>query len=492
MFDADRSGRPSLEHGAHGSRARRCTVKGGFRLNKYKKLMSNTIIFSIGTFSSKLLVFLLMPLYTRVLSPSDYGTVDIITQTASLLMPVVSLSIASGIIRFGLDKRIDKSDVFSIGLVTILAGFGVFFLFSPLLKKITFISQYTLLIYLYVFMALIKQLCAEFVRSKQYVKLYAFDGILATVLTIILNVLFLVVFKWGITGYVLATIVADTLCTLFLFTIAGLHRYIKLGHWRPGLWGSMMRYCIPMIPSAVFWWITNVSDRYMVTYYLGEGANGLYAASYKVPTAIVLLSTIFSDAWQISAVESADSKKRSAFFSNVFSSFQSLLFLGSSGLIMMAKFITSILVSQTFYDSWRYIPVLVIATLFNCFATFIGSVYLVEKKTTLILGTVISGALINIVLNLALIPRVGVNGAAIATLASYFVIYLIRAANSRKYIKINFQFPKMLFNTAILILQAVIMITEIPYWIPCQIALVLVMLLCNFKPILRGVSRIIK
>ncbi len=190
MFDAGRSGRPSLEHGAHGSRARRCTVKGGFRLNKYKKLMSNTIIFSIGTFSSKLLVFLLMPLYTRVLSPSDYGTVDIITQTASLLMPVVSLSIASGIIRFGLDKRIDKSDVFSIGLVTILAGFGVFFLFSPLLKKITFISQYTLLIYLYVFMALIKQLCAEFVRSKQYVKLYAFDGILATVLTIILNVLF--------------------------------------------------------------------------------------------------------------------------------------------------------------------------------------------------------------------------------------------------------------------------------------------------------------
>lgn len=74
-------------------------------MNKYKKLIGNTVIFAIGSFSSKLLVFLLMPLYTRVLTTSDYGVMDIIVNTSNLLIPIVMVSINEGIIRFGLDRR---------------------------------------------------------------------------------------------------------------------------------------------------------------------------------------------------------------------------------------------------------------------------------------------------------------------------------------------------------------------------------------------------
>ena len=103
-------------------------------MNKYKKLIGNTVIFAIGSFSSKLLVFLLMPLYTRVLTTSDYGVMDIIVNTSNLLIPIVMVSINEGIIRFGLDRSVRKSDVLSTGLGVCLAGFLVFGLFIPLVK----------------------------------------------------------------------------------------------------------------------------------------------------------------------------------------------------------------------------------------------------------------------------------------------------------------------------------------------------------------------
>ena len=163
---------------------------------KYKKLFSNTIIFSIGTFSSKILVFLLVPFYTHFLTDAEYGTVDLITQTANLLIPLVSLGIASAVLRFGLDKSYNKKAIFTTGVSAILTGFLIFLCFIPLMLQIKIINQYTLLLYIYVFVGCFRLLCTDFVRAL-YARLYAFDGVLCTVLVILFNILFLMVFKMG-------------------------------------------------------------------------------------------------------------------------------------------------------------------------------------------------------------------------------------------------------------------------------------------------------
>lgn len=110
-------------------------------MDKYKKLISNTMIFAIGTFSSKVLVFLLMPLYTRVLNNADYGVVDLIIQTGNLLIPIVSVGIINAVVRFGLDDSTSKSDVFSTGFITILCGFTALVLFQPLLAKVPYMRS---------------------------------------------------------------------------------------------------------------------------------------------------------------------------------------------------------------------------------------------------------------------------------------------------------------------------------------------------------------
>lgn len=459
-------------------------------MNKYKKLIYNTFIFGISTFSSKILVFLLLPLYTRVLSNADYGIVDLIVQTANLLIPIVSLGIANGVIRFGLDKSNSSSDVFSTGLFTILGGFVIFLLLEPLLSKIKYISDYTVLIYIFVLMSSLRSICSQFIRSKQLVKLYAFDGVLSTITTIAFNILFLVVLKLGINGYVLAIISSDFLSVVFLFCTAKLYKFIKFKPRKKTTSKNMLKYSIPLIPSTIFWWITNVSDRYLVAYMLGTEANGLYAISYKIPTIVTLLSSIFSEAWQLSAVSEKDEKYRERFFSNVFKSYASLIFISASILILSVKAITKILVSDAFYASWQYVPFLVMATTYSCLASFLGSIYFVEKKSNLSLITTFIGALVNIVLNFILIPKFGVNGAGFATFFSYTAVFIIRAVNTKKFIKINWNGKKLFFNTVILLLQSILMIYEVPFWIFFEVFLFVLIVAVNSMNLLISLKKL--
>jgi O-antigen/teichoic acid export membrane protein len=456
-------------------------------MNKYKKLISNTIIFGIGTFGSKILVFLLMPLYTRVLTSADYGVVDLIIQTSNLLIPIVSLGIANGVIRFGLDKSIRKGEVFSVGLTVISGGFIIFLVFMPIISKITYISGKTALIYLFVLMSILRTLCSQFVRAKEYVRLYAFDGLLSTFTTIVFNVLLLVVFKLGITGYVLAIVLSDFLSTVFLFTSAKLKRYVHIKYINKDLAKSMIKYSLPLIPSTIFWWITNVSNRFIVAHVLGNEANGLFAVSYKIPTIIVLISNIFMDAWQMSAVTEEDKRSRAKFFTKVFNVYQSILFLSASFIILFSKFITRILVSESFYLSWKYIPLLVMATTFSCLVTFLGSVYMVEKKSYLTLSTTVVGAITNVVFTFLLINKFGVNGAAFATFISYFTVFLIRARNTKNFIEIKWNAPKLFINTIIVLCQSIIMIFEIKYWVIYEIILVSLMTFINSGLILKNI-----
>ena len=336
------------------------------RLNKYTRLAKDTMIFAIGTFSSKILVFVMMPVVTRALSTGNYGIVDLIVQTSNLLLPLVTIGITNSIIRFGLDKSYRKSDVFTTGVLAVIVGFLLLLCFSPLLRMIQSVGNYLLLLLIYVLMSSFRSLCSNYVRSKSYVKLYAVDGFLNTLMNCSLTLLFLLGFHWDITGYLLAIILPDFLSICFLVFSGDLLKDIRLRGLNLGTSFEMIRYAVPMIPTNVFWWVVATSDRYIIAFMLGEAANGLYAASQKVPTILMLVSTIFMDAWQVSAVKEHKQKDRAQFFSKIFNAFQGIMFLVSALLIPFSKVLTTILVGPDFYSSWQYIPFLVLAIAFCC------------------------------------------------------------------------------------------------------------------------------
>lgn len=431
-------------------------------MDKYKKLASNTIIFAIGTFSSKILSFLLMPFVTRMMTTADYGSADLIQQTVNVLIPIVTLQVNSAALRFSLDKAKNKADVFTVGVRTTIIGFIVFLFFAYPISLITIndfkLGEYIVLVYVFVLVSGFRQLCQQFVRGSGRVKLYAIDGIIATATTLLFTFLFLSPLKMGVTGYILAIIASDACSVIFFFVTAKLYKGIRPHLMEKGITGQMLKYCVPLIPTVILWWIINVSDRYMITYFVGSSANGLYTAASKIPNFVILFSQIFIDAWQLSAVDEYGDRKKARFFSKVFRVYSGGVFAVASALILFCQLFTKILVAPSYYDSWKYVPILIIATTYSCIVNFLASVYMAEKKSLMALLTASSGAVTNIALNLVFIPKMGANGAAIATVCAFLMVFITRGANTRKYVKMNFQLPTMIVETVILIVQSALIL----------------------------------
>lgn len=427
-------------------------------MDKYKRLASNTATLALGQFGSKFLVYIMMRFYTGQLGTDGYGAVGVIVDASTLIMAVVTLSIGESVIRFGLDSKYDKSQVFSIGLITTLLGVLFFAAVAPALKLVDFLSDYALLIYLYVFSGSIRSSCALFVRSAGYVRLFAFNGVFTTVVNILFNLVFMLGFNMGVTGYVLSVVLADAVSTVFLFVAADLRKYFRLWGLDKQLRRLMFGFCLPLIPTTVMWWVTNVSDSFFIMKMLGEDATGLYKAAYKLPNMVALLSGIFSQAWNMSAITEKNSRTVARFYSNVFNIFQSVVYITSAGTLLLVKPFLDIMTTAEFSESYRYAPLLVIAVIFTCFSTFMGSVYVASRKTVRSMLTAFSGASANIVLNSLLIPVMGIQGASLATVISYLIIFVSRAVDSRKIVLMDLRPFKMTVNMIFVISMCLIVI----------------------------------
>ena len=451
-------------------------------MNKYKTLISNTALISLGTIGSKLLVFFMVRFYTGYLTTAEFGTADIITQTCNLLLPIISLGISNGVFRFAIDSNHDKKSVFSSGLYTITFGGLLFLIIAPLLAISSQLRSYLWLIVLYTMASCYHSLCAQFIRAKNKTAFFAVQGIVNTALVIAFNILFLAVFDLGITGYVLSVALADGLTSLLIFFKEKLWREIILKPEKNTL-KQMLIYSIPMIPATIFWWVTSVSDRYMVTWFLGEAENGIYAVSNKLPTVLTLVSTVFMQAWQFSAISESENDKNehAEFYGKVWASFQSVMFLAGSAITALAVPMIKILTTESFYSAWKFVPMLALAMVFSAFANFMGSVYVVEKRSKNSFLTTMVGAGLNIVLNLVLIPKIGSQGAAIATFVSYLAVFIIRTYDAKKYIPFKTHFITVMINALIVIFQIGYMLFDLPFNYPVQAICFVVLFIINFR-----------
>jgi len=459
--------------------------------DRYKRLFSNTIILALGTVGSKVLTLLLTRLYTGYLNPGEYGTLDLIIQSVNLLIPIVSLGMNTAVLRFAMDGETDRTTVLSTGLAIDLIGFGVFLLLTPLIRLIPDIGAYTLWMYLYIFCSLVHYLFNYFVKTLQKVRLFAITSIIGTALTLLLDILFIAVWRMGVIGYILAVLLSDFICVFILFFAAKLYRFINFRSIQRKVTSAMLRYSIPLIPSTILWWITDASDRFMVANMISESANGLYAAAYKVPNLLILISGVFMDAWHMSILTEKSPLERQPFFSKILSMYQSVIFVCSSGLILGAKLITKILVAPEYYTSWKYMPTLVIAMAVSTLVSFIGTIYTVEKRSQSALWTTLVGTMINLIGNVLLINAFGVQGAAISTALSYAVVLIIRGIHTRRFIPIQWDIPRFAAGFSIIIIQCIVMILELPGWIYMECGLLIAILILNAKTLLSAITHFI-
>jgi len=426
----------------------------------------------------------MMPFYTGQLGTDGYGAVDIIVNSSMLIMGIITLSIGESVIRFGLDDKYDKSQVFSIGITTTITGLIIFIPLVPSIGLVGFLSEYSLLIYLYVFTGSIKSVCALFVRSTGNVRLFAIDGIFTTVVNVLLNLIFLLGFNLGVLGYVLSVVLADLASILFLVYTGRLMSYFRLFGIDRQLRKLMFKFSIPLMPTAVMWWATSVLGRFFITGMLGIDYAGVYSAAYKLPSIIALVSGIFSQAWNMSAITERNSRTIAKFYSDVFNFYQSIIYVAAATLLLFINRLLGIMAQGPgFEGAFRHSPLIILAVIFTCFSTFMGSVYVASKKSVRSLLTAMTGAGVNILLNFILIPRMGINGAALATFISYVVIFTVRVIDTRSLVFMDLKPIKMGTNLVLLaVMSGVVMRVEnTMFYYIALVSLFLVIVVLNYR-----------
>lgn len=463
-------------------------------MNKYQTLANNTVILAIGQFSSKMLVYVMLRFYTSMLGTDGFSQVTNIVNASALLISVVTLSIGEGVLRYALDKNSNGKMVLSIGINTALIGLVVFAAAVPLVGLIPMLKGYQWLIFIYVCTGSIKGICSIYVRARGQVRLFAVDGIMTTIVNILLNLLLLGVFKLGVVGYVLSVSLADLCSIVFLSAIAQLYKeYRPLGNDK-ALRNAMLRYSIPLMPTSVMWWITNVSDTFMITYIHGDEANGIFSFAYKFPSLAAIAVGIFSQAWHMSAITERNSRTVSIFYSDIFKMMQTVMYILSAGIMLVLRpVIMPFFGSADFQGAFFYVPCLLIAVVFQSFNNFLSSIYEAANKTGHSLISAVIGASTNIVLNLVLLNTIGIIGAALATLASYVVVFIYRVIDTKKFLYMKIHWGLIALNLALLAAMSLV-IMFMPYGLlqnvlNCVIFIVIVAV--NFKTCMNALNMFI-
>ncbi|UUX35237.1 lipopolysaccharide biosynthesis protein [Fundicoccus culcitae] len=428
-------------------------------MSRYKKLLNNSIIFTIGNFGSKLINLFMVPLYTNVLTTSEYGTVDLIITTIGLLVPFFSLSLGHAALRFTIDATSikDKQSIFNnISLHGLLASL-ILLLLYPLINSFSVFSEYGIYFVLLMILNLFNDLYSQFVRGVGLVKQYAINGIIMTLVTVSTNLLLLVVFDFGINGYIISLIIAVFISNLYLlFSISNIINLIPK-FFDVNLYKEMLSFSIPIIPNTVMWWLINGSTRYFLLYFVGTAANGLFAVANKIPSIISMVTNIFMQAWQLSSFEEYNSSDKDKFYSTIFNGFSTILFIVGSGILVILKPALRILVEQTFYESWTIVPFLIIGVIYQSFSAFLGTNYTASKNTKGTFTTSLYGGVVSVVSSLVLIPTIGTIGAGISTALSFIIMFVLRYVDTKKFVTIDFDNRIFLGNNLILFVQIVLL-----------------------------------
>lgn len=413
------------------------------------------MVFAVGTMGSKLILLLLVPLYTHYLTTEEYGITDLIITTTSLLFPIISANIFDSVLRFVMDKDDSKEKVITNAVYVSFFGLGIFIALYPLIRSLT--EDYTLLNYFYIILIfqIYQTILGQFTRAIGNVRVFAINGIIMAMTTGIANIVLLTYFQLGINGYLLSIVLANIISIFYLGLKCKIFTQINFSLIDHTFVKEMLKYCVPIIPNSIMWWLINASNRYFILFFVGASANGIYAVANKIPNILSLVGTIFYQAWQLSAIEEYKNKNNSIFYSKVFELYSIVLLVGSSAIILASKFIMKFLIAAQYYEGWKVIPFLLLSVVFSSLSSFLGANYLAAKRTDGVFKTSLYGGVVSIILNVILVPLMGIQGSAIGSMFSFALMCYLRFFDTKKYIDLKINTKTWIINLSYVTFQII-------------------------------------
>lgn len=429
-------------------------------MDKYSKLLRNAGIFLVSQFASKFLVFIMLPLYTGYMTSNEYATADMVTTSANLIIPVLTLSLPSAVLRFIIENKNNAFQSFIYSIKIIFFGFILLIFCHPFIKTLNLFGSAEWLFYAYYITNATESLFDQIARGLGRIKLVGLLGILKTITIILVNIVLIAFFKLGVTGYLFAYI-GSYVISIIIYSVC-LYKDINKAAYngdKRKLHKQLLYYSIPLIPNSISWWLITSFNKYIILYIKGNNDLGLFSAASKIPSIMIALQGIISEAVVLSVVEEYEKNKNDKYFSNLYNSYNSVMVIGCSILIIFTKFAAKILLSNEFYNAWPYIPFLLISTVFGAMSGYIGNFYNASKNNKGMFISTLIGGITSIILNSIIINIFGIIGTTIANLCAYVIIWIYRLIDTKKYVKFNIAIRRDIIGYILLCIQAVLLIT---------------------------------
>ncbi len=423
--------------------------------DKLKELTKDTAIYGISTMIGRFLNFILVPLYTNIFLPADYGIIQLIYAYMAILNIVFIYGLDSAYLKFASFKDVgDDKDNFSTPYVSILMT-SLLFVFliimniSAIGNSLGIPSEYQYLIY---FGAAILFLDANVVipflklRLERNAKIFSLYRIINILVNILLNVYLIIILKWGIKAILLSNLIASAVSLLLLLpTIIKNFRF----KFHSVLFKRMLKFGLPFLPAGFAVMLVQVIDVPILEKLTDLQTVGIYKANYKLGIFMMLYVNMFQFAWQPFFLQNAKEPNAKEMFSKVLTYFT---LAGSVMLVVVSLFISDIaqiriagfsIIGSEYWSGLHIVPIVLLAYLINgMYSVFSAGIY-IEEKSIYVPFITGAGAVVNIIVNFLLIPVLSLTGAALATFASYLVMALGYYFVTQKFYQIKYELKRI-------------------------------------------------
>ncbi|MCB0731069.1 MAG: oligosaccharide flippase family protein [Ignavibacteriae bacterium] len=425
-----------------------------------KETFKDSAIYGFGRVSTKLVGFVLLPLYTKEISAADYGIYGILEIFIQTFVALFSLGLSPALFRWFNQKEqnIDRRIIFFTSLIGLAA-----FLIIPLCLGILFsedISQLIfdkviygeLLVLVFVLggIEILLGLFTTLVRIYQKAILFAVGNISTLIINLLLNIYFVAVLKIGIKGILISSIVS---AFLFMLTLIIYFRKELYKQFNVKIFIEMIKFGFPITFSSIGGMFLTLGDRYILKIYAPLSEVGQYTLGYKFAAVInIFFVQAFQLAWPAIAWKKINEPNAKRFFSKVFTYYSFLMFWIVLYVSVFAKgIINNLALNRDYWQASSVVPIIALSYAFNGVYYLIGFLFHFKNKTSYLPFIVLTSAVFNIVLNFILIPIWGMMGAAIVTLLSYMLMSILTYFNAQKLYPINYELNKIIlaFITAI-------------------------------------------
>lgn len=426
-------------------------------MSKQSELARNALILTFGKICTQFVSFLLLPLYTALLKPVEYGIVDLFNTYITLLIPIFNWQFENGLFRFMLDYRGNNekqkelfSTVLSTNFIQVIFYILIYLIVSPFIH-----SEFKIYLALDVVINILLNTLLQFPRGLGRNDIYSFASFLSASLTVVLNVIFIAGFRWGAYGLFNATLLAKVLTCIYLCFVTKIWKYYSIKFINKETFKDVFKYSLPLVPNNLSWWVVGASDRTIVSRFISVTANGMYSVANKFSSVYITFYNVFNLSWTESVSLHLLDNDGEDFIEDTLNTLFRIFSCLCVLMIVFMPFIFPIMINKQYFDAYYQIPILMIAVLFQVVVGLYSAIYVALKKSVEIAKTSFGAAIINLVVDIVLIKLIGLYAASISTLVAYMVMAIYRYYDLKKYVTIILD-KKIIADTIIIFTTSLI------------------------------------